>query len=75
MGFYEDECIKAGSCTWCVNGLCNDRQCNGGGWFEVGVGTNINLSDTSHLYFDLEKTYGGDTATPWQWNAGVRFSF
>lgn len=47
----------------------------GGGWFEVGVGTNINLSDTSHLYFDVEKTYGGETATPWQWNAGVRFSF
>lgn len=47
----------------------------GGGWFEVGVGTNINLSETSHLYFDVEKTYGGDIETPWQWNAGVRFDF
>lgn len=27
----------------------------GGGWFEVGVGTNINLSDATHLYFDVEK--------------------
>lgn len=47
----------------------------GGGWFEVGIGTNINLSETSHLYFDAEKTYGGDIETPWQWNAGVRFDF
>lgn len=47
----------------------------GGGWFEVGVGTNINLSDATHLYMDVEKTYGGDIATPWQWNVGVRYSF
>lgn len=47
----------------------------GGGWFEVGIGTNINLSENSHLYFDVEKTYGGDIETPWQWNAGVRFDF
>lgn len=47
----------------------------GGGWFEVGIGTNINLSETSHLYFDVEKTYGGDIETPWQWNTGVRFDF
>ena len=46
-----------------------------GGWFEVGVGTNYNLSDATYLYFDVEKTYGGDVATPWQWNAGVRYSF
>lgn len=47
----------------------------GGGWFEVGVGTNINLSDATHLYFDVEKTYGGDVATPWHWSAGIRYSF
>ena len=47
----------------------------GGGWFEVGVGTNYNLSDVTYLYLDVEKTYGGDVATPWQWNAGVRYSF
>ena len=47
----------------------------GGGWFEFGIGTNINLSETSHLYFDVEKAVGGDIDTPWQWNAGVRFDF
>ena len=47
----------------------------GGGWFEFGIGTNINLSETSHLYFDVERAVGGDIDTPWQWNAGVRFDF
>lgn len=47
----------------------------GGGWFEVGLGANINLSDATHLYFDVEKTYGGDVETPWQWSAGMRWTF
>lgn len=47
----------------------------GGGWFEVGLGANINLSAATHLYFDVEKTYGGDVETPWQWNAGMRWTF
>ena len=56
-------------------GTASFKQDLGGGWWEVGVGTNLNLSDATHLYFDVEKTYGGDVATPWQWNAGVRWSF
>ena len=47
----------------------------GGGWCEVGIGTKINLSDATHLYFDIEKTYGGDITTDWKWNAGIRYSF
>ena len=60
-----------------TNGAASDvyEQDLGGGWFEVGVGTNINLSDATYVYLDVEKTYGGDVATPWQWNAGVRYSF
>ena len=56
-------------------GTASFKQDLGGGWWEVGVGTNLNLSEATHLYFDLEKTYGGNVATPWQWNAGVRWSF
>ena len=56
-------------------GTASFEQDLGGGWWEVGVGTNLNLSEATHLYFDLEKTYGGNVATPWQWNAGVRWSF
>lgn len=47
----------------------------GGGWCEVGLGTNINLSDATHLYFDVEKTFGGDVVTDWKWNAGMRWDF
>ena len=56
-------------------GTASFKQDLGGGWWEVGVGTNLTLSEATHLYFDVEKTYGGDVATPWQWNAGVRWSF
>lgn len=56
-------------------GTASFKQDLGGGWWEVGVGTNLNLSDATHLYFDVEKTFGGNIATPWQWNAGVRWSF
>ena len=61
--------------TMSGNGTDSFEQDLGGGWWEVGVGTNINLSDATHLYFDVEKTFGGNVATPWQWNAGVRWSF
>ena len=61
--------------TMSGNGTASFEQDLGGGWWEIGVGTNINLSDATHLYFDVEKTYGGNVATPWQWNAGVRWSF
>ena len=61
--------------TMSGDGAASFEQDLGGGWWEVGVGTNLNLSDATHLYFDVEKTYGGNVATPWQWNAGVRWSF
>lgn len=47
----------------------------GGSWWEFGVGTNLNLGHDTHFYLDVETTAGGDVDTPWQWNAGVRFSF
>ena len=47
----------------------------GGSWWEFGVGTNLNLGHDTHFYLDVETTAGGHVDTPWQWNAGVRFSF
>lgn len=47
----------------------------GGSWWEFGVGTNLNLGHDTHFYLDVETTAGGDVDTPWQWNAGVRYSF
>ena len=47
----------------------------GGGWWEIGVGTNLKLNESSHMYVDFEKTFGGTVVTPWQWNLGFRFGF
>lgn len=47
----------------------------GGGWWEFGVGTNLDFGHDTHFYLDVETTAGGDVDTPWQWNAGVRYSF
>ncbi len=47
----------------------------GGGWWEVGVGANISLSKATYIYADIEKTFGGEIDTNWQWNLGVRYSF
>ena len=47
----------------------------GGGWWEFGVGTNLDLGRDTHFYLDVETTAGGDVDTPWQWNAGVSYSF
>lgn len=47
----------------------------GGSWWEFGVGTNLDLGHDTHFYLDVETTAGGDVDTPWQWNAGVRYSF
>lgn len=47
----------------------------GGGWWEFGVGTNLDLGHDTYFYLDVETTAGGDVDTPWQWNAGVRYSF
>lgn len=47
----------------------------GGGWWEFGVGTNLNLGHDTHFYFDVERTASGEVSTPWQWNAGIRYSF
>lgn len=47
----------------------------GGGWWEVGIGANLNLNKATYLYIDAEKTCGGNVAAPWQWSLGVRYSF
>ncbi len=44
-------------------------------WYEAGFGANWKMSDSSYLYVDVIRTFGGDIKTPWQWNAGVRWGF
>ena len=45
------------------------------GRFELNVGTNIGVQDNTRIYFDFEKSFGGDITTDYQVNLGVRYSF
>lgn len=44
-------------------------------WCEAGIGFNYKTSENSYVYADVVKTFGGDVETPWQWNAGMRWTF
>ena len=58
-----------------LNGLSNSySQDLGDTWYEAGFGINYKLTDSSYLYADVVRTFGGDIDTPWQWNLGMRFS-
>lgn len=57
-------------------GLTNSyHQDIGDTWFEAGIGFNYKTSENSYVYADVVKTFGGDVETPWQWNAGMRWTF
>ena len=58
-----------------LNGVETLENDLGGGWWEVGFGANVNLSKATYIYADIEKTFGGEVDTNWQWNLGVRYSF
>lgn len=57
-------------------GLTNSyHQDIGDTWCEAGIGFNYKTSKNSYVYADVVKTFGGDVETPWQWNAGIRWTF
>ena len=59
-----------------LNGLTNSyHQDIGDTWCEAGIGFNYKTSANSYVYADVVKTFGGDVDTPWQWNAGMRWTF
>ena len=47
----------------------------GGTWYEVGLGMNAVISDRTHLYLDIEKSFKGKIETPYRIEAGVRWEF
>lgn len=57
-------------------GLTNSyHQDIGDTWCEAGIGFNYKTSKNSYVYADVVKTFGGDVETPWQWSAGMRWTF
>ena len=53
----------------------SESQDYGDTWFELGLGGNMKLGNSSHLYGDIERSFGADIQKKWQVNAGVRFEF
>ena len=53
----------------------SESQDYGDTWFELGLGGNMKLGRSSHLYGDIERSFGADIQKKWQVNAGVRFEF
>ena len=47
----------------------------GGTWYEIGLGANFNMSPTSYIYVDLERTNGGAVFENWRYNLGFRKVF
>lgn len=47
----------------------------GGGWYELGLGMNVNFTKNLYGYADFEYVTGGEIKTPYRWNAGVRYAF
>lgn len=59
-----------------LNGLTNSyHQDIGDTWCEADIGFNYKTSENSYVYADVVKTFGGDVETPWQWSAGMRWTF
>ena len=53
----------------------SDSRDYGDTWFELGLGGNVKLSNNSHFYGDIERSFGADIQKKWQINAGIRWAF
>lgn len=44
-------------------------------WYDVGIGTNLMLSNNSKLWLDTKHIFGGIYNSSWQINAGINITF
>ena len=65
-----------GDSTLGVNGGVRSYEKNGEDtWIEYAIGMNVNLSKSTYIYADLERTAGGDIDEDWRANVGLRYAF
>lgn len=69
MGDYEVRMMDSTGISRTESDSFNDT------WFEYGIGAAVKTGKNNHLYFDFEKTAGGDFEKDWAWNAGMRWTF
>lgn len=44
-------------------------------WFEYGIGANINITDASYMYLDVERLARATLEEPWRVNVGFRYAW
>ena len=44
-------------------------------WYELGIGANWNVTDSTYVYADFNYTDGGEVESPWRWSLGVRMAW
>ena len=44
-------------------------------WYDLGIGTDITLSENSKIWLSSKCIFGGEFDNSWQLNAGIRYSF
>ena len=76
--FYEYDYVTGGDVTLTTN-LGGESSTSGttasDGRVVMNLGTNMTVKDNTRIYFDFEKSFGGDITTDYQVNLGVRYSF
>ncbi len=51
------------------------KEDQGGAWVEYAIGANLNITESTYSYIDLERSSGGDVKENWRWNVGLRTVF
>ena len=44
-------------------------------WYDVGIGTDLSITENTKLWIDAEHIFGADYDNTWQINAGARYEF
>ena len=44
-------------------------------WYELGIGANWNVTDSTYVYADFNYSDGGEIESPWRWSLGVRMAW
>lgn len=44
-------------------------------WYELGIGANWNVTESTYVYADFNYTDGGEVESPWRWSVGVRMAW
>lgn len=53
----------------------SDESSGSDTWYDVGIGTNLTLTNNSKLWLDTKHIFGGIYDSSWQINAGINIAF